>query len=301
MVLSGDRGDKEVRILVLVVLGNEKAMLSDERRREIAMFLRTRRARLKPDELGLPPGGRRRTPGLRREEVAALAGVSTEWYTWLEQARQVRASAEALERIAGALRLEPSASRHLLTLAGYGTQVNGDEPSRSAGVSPHVQRLLDRLDPYPAWVYGERWDVVAWNRGACAIYGDFAAVQGLERNMLAAFFLNPVMRRMLVDWPRVARGVVAKVRSVYARYVDDPWYHEVLDLLCAKSPEFAAWWRDHEVHPYQDGVKVFDHAEAGRLTTSPCSICGTSDSRISVSSRTCRNRGPERWKKWSGS
>jgi hypothetical protein len=84
--------------------------------------------------------------------------------------------------------------------------------------------------------------------------------------MLAAFFLNPVMRRMLVDWPRVARGVVAKVRSVYARYVDDPWYHEVLDLLCAKSPAFAAWWRDHEVHPYQDGVKVFDHAEAGRLT-----------------------------------
>lgn len=241
-------------------------MLSDDRRREIATFLRMRRARLKPEELGLPGGGRRRTPGLRREEVAALAGVSTEWYTWLEQARNVRASTDALERIAGALRLEPSASRHLLTLAGYGTPPNGDEPARSSGVSPHLQRLLDRLDPYPAWVYGDRWDVMAWNRGACEIYGDFAARQGLERNMLVILFLNPEMRRVLVDWPRIARGVVAKVRSVYARYVDDPWYHEILDLLCAKSAEFAAWWHAHEVHPYHDGVKIFDHPAAGRLT-----------------------------------
>jgi transcriptional regulator with XRE-family HTH domain len=241
-------------------------MLSHERRREVATFLRMRRARLKPDEVGLPPGGRRRTPGLRREEVAALAGVSTEWYTWLEQARDVRASADVLERIAGALRLEPSASRHLLTLAGYGTQVNGDAPSRAAGVSPHLQRLLDRLDPYPAWVYGERWDVLAWNRGACVVYGDFAAMQGLERNMLAVYFLNPAMRRMLVDWPRLAPGIVAKVRSIYARYVDDPWYHEIIDLLCERCPEFAILWKDHEVYPYQDGVKAFDHPEAGRLT-----------------------------------
>lgn len=114
-------------------------------------------------------------------------------------------------------------------------------------------------------MYGDRWDVVAWNRGACAIYGDFAAMEGLERNMLAVFFLNPRMRHLLVDWPRLARGIVAKVRSVYARYVDDPWYHEILDFLCARSPEFAEWWRDHEVHPYQDGVKAFDHPEVGRL------------------------------------
>jgi transcriptional regulator with XRE-family HTH domain len=240
--------------------------LSEERRREIAHFLRTRRERLKPDELGMPPGGRRRTPGLRREEVAALAGVSTEWYTWLEQARAVRASADALGRISGALRLEPSASRHLLTLAGYGPQANGDAGWRAADVAPHLQQVLDRLDPYPAWVYGERWDVVAWNRGATILYGDFAAMQGHERNMLSVMFLNPGIRRQLVDWPRLARGIVAKVRAVYARYVDDPWYHEIIDLLCARSPEFAAWWRDHDVHPYQDGIKSFDHPAAGRLT-----------------------------------
>jgi transcriptional regulator with XRE-family HTH domain len=241
-------------------------MLSAERRREIATFLRTRRARLKPEALGLRPGGRRRTPGLRREEVATLAGVSTEWYTWLEQARDVRASADALARIADALRLEPSASRHLLTLAGYGAQTNGDTLVRPADVSPHVQRMLDRLDPYPAWVYGERWDVLAWNRSATIVYGDFGAMQGLERNMLHLMFLNPSIRRVLVDWPLVARGIVAKVRSIYARYVDDPWYHEIIDLLCARSPEFASWWKDHEVHPYQDGVKSFEHPDAGRLT-----------------------------------
>jgi transcriptional regulator with XRE-family HTH domain len=241
-------------------------MLSDERRREIAAFLRTRRLSLKPNEVGLPTGGRRRTPGLRREEVAALADVSTEWYTWLEQARQVRASAETLERIAGALRLEPSASRHLLTLAGYGAHVTGSGRSRSAGVSPHLQRVLDRLDPYPAWIYGERFDVVAWNQGATIIYGDFAVMEGVDRNLLAVLFLNPAMRRMLVDWPLAARSVVAKVRSIYARYVDDPWYNEIIDLLCARSSEFAAWWRDHEVRPEQDGVKAFDHPQAGRLT-----------------------------------
>lgn len=241
-------------------------MLSDERRQEIATFLRTRRARLAPGAVGLPAGGRRRTPGLRREEVAARAGVSTEWYTWLEQARPVRASAETLSRIAGALRLEPSATRHLLTLAGYGTPANGDGTARAMEVGAHLQRLLDGLDPFPAWIYGERWDVTAWNRGATILYGDFAGVQGLDRNMLAVMFLRPSMRSIMVDWPRVARGVVAEVRTIHARYVDDPWYQEIVDVLCAGSPEFASWWRDHEVHPYVDGVKSFDLPGAGRVS-----------------------------------
>jgi transcriptional regulator with XRE-family HTH domain len=241
-------------------------MLSNERRLEIAAFLRMRRACVTPDEVGLPGGGRRRTPGLRREEVAALAGVSTEWYTWLEQSRPVRASAEALGRIADALRLEPSAARHLLTLAGYAPHANGEPLTRSTSVRPHLQRLLDRLDPYPAWVYGERWDVIAWNRGATIIYGDFASMQGLERNLLYIIFVSPAMRRLLVDWPRVARSVVAKVRSTHARFVDDPWYQEIIDLLCERSPEFAQCWQDRDVRPEQDGVKIFDHPGAGRLT-----------------------------------
>src|SRR5690606_41965703 len=135
-------------------------MLSEDRRKEIASFLRSRRARLRPEQVGLPRGSRRRTPGLRREEVAALAGVSTEWYTWLEQARDVRASRAALEHIAAALRLEPGETHHLLTLAGYCQNGIGNGGSPPAAISPHLQRLLDELDPCPAWVYGEPRDIL---------------------------------------------------------------------------------------------------------------------------------------------
>jgi hypothetical protein len=133
-------------------------------------------------------------------------------------------------------------------------------------VSPHLQRLLQKLDPYPAWVYGERWDVLAWNRATTILYGDLEGTNGLERNMLHVLFLDPAIRRMLVNWAGVARGIVAEVRSIYAHYVDDPWYREILDVLCARSPEFAMWWREQQVHPYRDGMKAFDHPDAGRLT-----------------------------------
>src|SRR5687767_7014497 len=146
-------------------------VLSDDRRHEIATFLRTRRARLAPEQVGLPRGSRRRTPGLRREEVAALAGVSTEWYKWLEQARDVRASEDALRRIAAALRLEPGETQHLLTLGGYGRPGAAQSASRGAPpIRPHLQRLLDQLEHCPAWVYGERWDILAWNRAATLIW-----------------------------------------------------------------------------------------------------------------------------------
>ena len=181
-------------------------MLSDERRREIADFLKTRRMRRQPEELGLPRGRRRRTPGLRREEVAAAAGVSAEWYTWLEQAREVRPSAEVLTRIGAALRLEPYETRHLLTLGGYAIPANGSDIPRSVSVSLRLQRLIDQMDYGPAWVFGERWDIVAWNRAASVIHGDLAALQGIERNALYQLFLGNRMRSMLVDWETHGRG-----------------------------------------------------------------------------------------------
>lgn len=240
-------------------------MLSNDRRKEIAEFLRLRRSRLQPADVGLPNGQRRRTPGLRREEVAGLAGVSTEWYKWLEQARDMRASAETLQRIAKALRLEPGESRHLLTLAGYGIQQ--DNAGRRRGVvAPHIQRLMDHLDVCPAWVYGERWDMLAWNHAATVIHGDVAQLPEIERNTIHQMFVNPRYRRMLVNWERHAKGIVGKLRVVYARYLEDPWFDELIDTLCARSPEFSAFWADHNIEPYQDGVKCYEHPEVGRLT-----------------------------------
>src|SRR4051812_25675743 len=170
-------------------------MLSEERRREIADFLKTRRMRRQPEELGLPRGRRRRTPGLRREEVATAAGVSAEWYTWLEQAREVRPSAEVLNRIAAALRLEPGECRHLLTLGGYGVQESSNgESVHSVSVSLRLQRLMDQLEYGPAWVFSERWDILGWNRAASVIYGDLATLQGVERNVIYQLFVGKRLR-----------------------------------------------------------------------------------------------------------
>jgi transcriptional regulator with XRE-family HTH domain len=240
-------------------------MLSDDRRREIADFLKTRRMRRQPEELGLPRGRRRRTPGLRREEVAAAAGVSAEWYTWLEQARDVRPSAQVLTRIGEALRLEPHESRHLLTLGGYAVPASGSDLPRTVSVSLRLQRLIDQMDYGPAWVFGERWDIVAWNRAASVIHGDLAGLQGIERNALYQLFLGDRMRSMLVDWDTHGRMCVAKLRATYASRVDDPWFNELVTLLRTRSEQFERWWNENDIVAFQEGVKHYEHPGAGRL------------------------------------
>jgi transcriptional regulator with XRE-family HTH domain len=241
-------------------------MWSDERRREIADFLRTRRMRRQPEELGLPRGRRRRTPGLRREEVAAAAGVSAEWYTWLEQAREVRPSAQVLTRIGTALRLEPNEARHLLTLGGYAVPTTGSDITQSVSVSLRLQRLIDQMEYGPAWVFGERWDIVAWNRAASVIHGDLATLQGIERNGLYQLFLGDRMRSILVDWEVHGRMCVAKLRATYASRVDDPWFNELVTVLRTRSDEFERWWNENDIAgTSQEGVKHYEHPEAGRL------------------------------------
>ncbi len=239
--------------------------LSNERRHEIADFLKTRRMRRQPEELGLPRGRRRRTPGLRREEVAAAAGVSAEWYTWLEQARDVRPSVQVLTRIGDALRLEPHEIRHLLTLGGYAVPANGAEPLRSVSVSLRLQRLIDQMDFGPAWVLGERWDIVAWNRAASVIHGDLPLLQGIERNALYQLFLGDRMRSILVDRETHARRCVAKLRVAYASRVDDPWFNELVTLLRTRSEQFERWWNENHLETVQEGVKHYELPEAGRM------------------------------------
>jgi len=240
-------------------------MLSDERRRQIADFLKTRRMRRQPEELGLPRGRRRRTPGLRREEVASAAGVSAEWYTWLEQARDVRPSAQVLTRIAEALRLEPHETRHLLTLGGYAVAVSGADLPRAVSVSLRLQRLIDQMDFGPAWVLGERWDILAWNRAAWVIHGDLVGLQGIERNALYQLFLGDRLQSILVDWDKHGRQCVAKLRSAYASRVEDPWFNELVTLLRTRSEQFERWWNENDIEVFQEGVKHYEHPEGGRL------------------------------------
>ncbi|HEX7030381.1 MAG TPA: helix-turn-helix transcriptional regulator [Gammaproteobacteria bacterium] len=241
-------------------------MLSDDRRREIAAFLRSRRERLQPEDVGLARGPRRRTPGLRREEVASMSGMSTEWYTWLEQAREVQPSADALRRLADVLRLQNGETQHLLTLAGYGASALPATGNRPDSVSPRLRRLLDTFGNCPAWVHGERWDFLAWNRAATLIHGDLDAMQGIERNGVYRLFLQPRARQMLVDWELHARDVVAKLRAAHARNVDDGWFNELVTQLRSGSPEFSRWWNDHDVQLPQGGTKRYRHPDAGTLT-----------------------------------
>jgi transcriptional regulator with XRE-family HTH domain len=237
---------------------------SDERRREeLADFLRTRRASLQPGDVGLPNGGRRRTPGLRREEVALLAGVGATWYTWLEQGRDVRASLEVLEAIAGALRLTRAERAHLILLG------RGEEaPPCKAPVeraSASLRRLIANLGTNPAYIIGRRWDYLAWNEAACALLGDLGALPRSARNHVWQTFMDPSRRTLFTDWERTYPLLVAKFRADSAHHLGDPEFEELIAALRRSSPEFAAAWTRHEVARAGGGRKELNHPELGPL------------------------------------
>src|SRR5690606_17578069 len=239
-------------------------MPSAKQRQEIARFLKARRERIRPEDVGLPAGGRRRTPGLRREEVAFLAGISAEWYKWLEQARDVRASAQTLERIAAVLRLEPAEARHLLLLSGHAVPGAADQRIETNGVHKNLQRLLDQLDPCPAYIHGQRWDLLAWNRATSTVLGDFTALEPAERNCLRMSLLGP-LRAMIPDWESHAMGLVHHFRADYAHHVGDPWFEDFIAELRRESAEFAQWWEEPVVKDWRDGIKLFNHPDLGQL------------------------------------
>ena len=239
------------------------AVDSVARRREAGDFLRSRRKRLTPATVGLPNGFRRRTPGLRREEVAMLAGVGTTWYTWLEQGRDVRPSDEVLAALAEALRLDPIERRHLFVL--YERPALEWRPGGAERVDAPLRRMLDSLTGQPAFVLGRRWDFLAWNRAAAAVYGPYERLEGDARNSLHLVFTDPDHRRLLVDWEAVARASLAMFRADCARYVGDPDFERLVDRLLRASPEFAAWWPQREVARPLAGQKRIDHPTVGRM------------------------------------
>jgi transcriptional regulator with XRE-family HTH domain len=233
------------------------------RREELADFLRRRRASIRPEDVGLPSGGRRRTPGLRREEVAQLAGVGTTWYTWLEQGRDVRASMEVFEAIARALRLTPAERTHLILL-GRGEEAPACKPPPER-ISPTLRRLIENLGPNPAMVLGRRWDYLAWNRAASALFGDFDSIPRPARNHLWQLFMNPIRREMLPDWHQTTRLAAAKFRADSASHLGDPSFEELIGELRQASPEFCKAWKRHEVARVGEGRKVIHHPIAGTL------------------------------------
>jgi len=239
-------------------------MTRDEiRRQELSDFLRTRRARISPADIGVPVAPRRRTPGLRREEVAQLAGMSATWYTWLEQKRPISVSRGILDNLARVLQLNPVERIQLFRLA-CREPIIDSMPQREA-VSPRLQRILDQTDTMPAFVMGRRWDVLGWNRAARALLLDFEQVPPDERNLVWLIFTHPALRSLFVEWSTRAQDALARFRADYGRYAGDSQFVQLVDRLNAVSPEFAQWWSRHDVLPLTEGCLQYNHPLVGRM------------------------------------
>lgn len=239
-------------------------MSDEQRRRDLADFLRTRRMRLLPEQVGLIRGERRRTPGLRREEVAQLAHVGVSWYTLLEQGRDIHPSREILQSIADALQLTPAERHHLLVLADQQPLTEADPPPEQ--VSPALHRVLDVLNPVPAYIIGHRWDYLAWNTAAEHALLLLNSVPPYDRNAVWRIFAHPLSRQLYHPrWEQVAQKVLAEFRAESTRYADEDWFKRLVADLQRVSPEFRAWWPRHDVRGRTDGQKNVEHPLVGTL------------------------------------
>ncbi|MGN6409539.1 MAG: helix-turn-helix transcriptional regulator [Curtobacterium sp.] len=234
----------------------------DTRHRELGAFLRSRRGRIPPQDVGLPAGGRRRTPGLRREEVAQLAGVGVTWYTWLEQGRDVHPSGQVLRAVGRALRLDDDELNHLMHLGGHRTALAAQPQQR---VDDVVLRLLEQLSPNPAYVQNACYDILAHNASFGHLVSDLDALPHAERNTMWLAFTHPAWRQAMPDWEEVTGRMVAHLRS----QSDIDGFAERCAALVARlsdaSPRFVDLWRRHDVLRPRTAYKVYDSPRVGRL------------------------------------
>jgi transcriptional regulator with XRE-family HTH domain len=237
---------------------------AERRRAELGQFLRARRARLGPEDFGMPPGSRRRTPGLRREEVALLAGVGITWYTWLEQGREINASIQVLDAVARTLRLEPAERHHLYVLAeAVPVRVAS---TGCAAVPEAISEIVYSLDPLPAIVLNGRFDSLVSNDAYVELFRDWHLDPCVHKNGLWCCLTEPTARQKFPEYESEMRYMVARMRSVYAQYVGDPDWEEDIRRLSLLSPEFADLWSLHEVADPEPRTRTYLHPAVGPLT-----------------------------------
>ena len=241
---------------------------SPSRRDELSGFLRSRRARLSPEDVGLPDdGARRRTPGLRREELAALAGVGVSWYTWLEQGRDIRPSPEVLDALARALRLDAAERETLFALARTELPLPAESMTAPEGPDDYalLVSLVEGLHPTPAYLLGPMTRILAWNPAAAALFGSPAHLAPERRSLLWLLLVDPGDAQHNPGRKGTARNMVARFRSEYARHAGEPAYEQFITELHERSPWFAQWWGEHEVNDTQRGTKTIEHPTLGTL------------------------------------
>jgi transcriptional regulator with XRE-family HTH domain len=255
-----------------------------ERRYALADFLRTRRARLSPSDVNLPTGSRRRTPGLRREELAQLANIGASWYVALEQGRDVHPSEQVLQSLAKALHLNMAERRHLFLLAQ--PQAASNPPPPEETVSSALQQAVHALDPHPAYVIGRRWDLLTWNRAAELVFAFSDIAPPHSRNLIWRSFTSPVLRAHL-QWEKLAQSLIAQFRVDSARYPGDPWFGELIEDLKQTGEEFRVWWSQHDVRSIPDGQKQMKHQTLGSLEFEHVTLQVTTDIDQKVVIYTC--------------
>jgi transcriptional regulator with XRE-family HTH domain len=236
---------------------------TQQRQRELADFLKTRRAKISPAQVGLPHGERRRTAGLRREEVASLAGVSVTWYTWLEQGRSIQVSGKLLQNLAKALLLDAEETTYLYTLAQQAPPV--EYPFFEPKLQSVHQHVLDSLLLSPSLILDNRWNVIAWNRAAEVVFMDFGQIPVSQRNIVRIMFTNTAYQRLFEDWEAHAEQLLARFRTSYGKFISDPWLSEFIAELKQESGTFEKWWSMHKVEAEQEREKCVLHPELGQL------------------------------------
>lgn len=256
-------------------MDNEK-----HRYKELGDFLKTRRAKILPSQVGISPGVRRRTVGLRREEVAQLASIGLTWYTWLEQGRPIRVSTQVIESLSRALLLDKQERIHLYVLAKQ--PLPTDIPIYQGTVSPALQHVLDNLTLCPSFMMDQRWNVIAWNKAACLVFGEFSKMNVREKNIVWMMFTNNNYKQLFADWDFHAQGMLARFRSTCGPYIEDPWLVQFVQELSKESKEFDLWWSLHDVQSNSEIHKRVNHPTVGRLTFEFCSFDVSDNSSLKL-------------------
>ncbi|MBP1990103.1 helix-turn-helix transcriptional regulator [Paenibacillus eucommiae] len=251
----------------------------------LSTFLKAQRAKVQPQSVGLPAGTRRRTPGLRREEVAQLAGVSATWYTWLEQGRDIKVSASVLDCISTALQMSVDERKYLYALAqetGAGSGlIHAEELPK---ISPPLQRILLELRHCPTLISDRRCQIVGWNQAASQVFLDFEQIPPEQRNMIRLLFIRKEFQRLAVNWGQFVRAYLAIFRAYYGQYVEDSWYDTFLEEMQNIHPDFKTLWQQSEVSTAPDVLLEFRHAKAGKMLfhLTSLQVHGKDDLRLSI-------------------
>lgn len=262
--------------------------MNDEYRYKVlGQFLKTRRAKISPTQVGLPYGNRRRTPGLKREEVAQLANVSLTWYTWLEQSRPIKVSDQVLESVGHALLLNETEMQYIFALSQLAMPESNLQGPQL--ISKPLQAVLDKLEPYPSFASDQYWNVIGWNASAKMIFGDFDKMNARERNTIWRMFTNPNYKALFSEWEKVSQWIIAQFRLSCGIYASDQWFKNFVEELMIDSEDFKKWWVDHNVAFEEDFQKRLMIEPLGELIFDFTSFDVSSNPQIKIAVHTPAN------------